>query len=120
MITTAKPRISQRARRHARVRARVHGTKARPRLAVFRSSKHIYAQLIDDTAGRTIAMASDIKLVGKSKIVKLERARAVGAELAKLALAKKIKQIAFDRGGYLFAGRVRAVAEGARAAGLIF
>lgn len=112
-----KNKASKRIRRHARVRAKVRGTASRPRLAVFRSNKHIYAQLIDDVAGKTLAMASDLNLeVKKSEDV----AKAVGEALAKVAVAKKIKQIAFDRGGYVYTGRVRAVADGARAGGLEF
>lgn len=104
----------KRARRHARVRARVRGTATRPRLAVFRSGKHIYAQIIDDVVGQTLVAASDLR--GKTAI----EAKAVGELIAKAASAKKIKAVAFDRGGYIYAGRVRQVAEGARAGGLIF
>lgn len=105
---------NQRARRRARVRARVRGTASRPRLAVFRSSKHIYAQLIDDVSGRTIVAASDLK------VKPTPDAKGVGELIAKEALAKKIKTVAFDRGGYIYAGRVKQVAEGARSGGLIF
>lgn len=111
--TASQP--NKRQRRHARVRARVQGTAARPRLAVFRSSKHIYAQLIDDGTGKTLAAVSDLKLKGENT-----NARVVGEALAKAALAQKIKQVAFDRGGYAYAGRIRQVAEGARAGGLEF
>lgn len=116
MIKT-RSQVSQRSRRHARVRARVIGTLARPRLAVFRSGKHIYAQLIDDRAQHTLAAANDLGVKVKGK---LARAGKVGESIAKVAVAKKVKQVAFDRGGYRYTGRVRAVAEGARAGGLEF
>jgi large subunit ribosomal protein L18 len=105
----------KRTRRHARIRSRVSGTATRPRLAVFRSVAHIYAQLIDDVNGVTIASASDIK---GGKGTKTERAQAIGASLAKSAQAAGITNAVFDRGGFRFAGRVRAVAEAAREAGL--
>lgn len=106
------------ARRAARVRAKIIGTKERPRLSVFRSNKHISAQLIDDTTGRTLAAASDIK--AKSEAKPLERAAAVGKEVAEVAIKAGIKTAIFDRGSYLFHGRVKAVAEAARVAGLVF
>ena len=102
-------------RRHARVRSRVTGTALRPRLAVFRSNKHIYAQIIDDVAGKTLASISDLKLKGEQA-----SAKAIGEAVAKLAIGQKIKQVSFDRGGYIYAGRIKQVAEGARAGGLEF
>ena len=114
VITNKKER---RIRRHARVRARVRGTAERPRLAVFRSGKHIYAQIIDDVAAQTLVAASDL---GGKKAKSVLTAKAVGEALAKAALEKKIKLVAFDRGGYIYAGRVKELAEGARAGGLEF
>jgi len=107
----------KRTRRHARVRAKVSGTTARPRLAVFRSNKNIYAQIIDDSTSTTIAAANDMK---ESKGSKTDRAQAVGKAIAKAAQAKKVESVVFDRGGYLYAGRVKALAEAAREAGLNF
>ena len=90
----------------------MHGTAKRPRLCIFRSAKHIYAQLIDDDKGKTIAVAT-----GKANI---DKAKKVGKLIAKKALEKKIEKVIFDRGGYKYHGRVKAVAEGAREAGLKF
>lgn len=107
----------KRKRRHARVRAKISGTEMRPRLTVFRSNKNIYAQLIDDVSGTTLAQADDQK---ESKGSKIDRAHAVGKAIAEKAKAKNIDAVVFDRAGYLYAGRVKAVAEGARNAGLTF
>jgi large subunit ribosomal protein L18 len=112
-----KDKIQKRKRRHARIRSQVAGTAEKPRLAVFRSNKFIYAQLIDDENGVTIAAASDVKDTAGTK---KERATKVGAAIAKLAQEKKIEKVVFDRGGFLFAGRVAALAESARTAGLQF
>lgn len=117
MKSTKNKKKTQRDRRHGRVRTKVSGTQERPRLSVFRSNKFIYAQLIDDAAGITIASASDMST---KKGKKLERAKTVGEQLAKLATAKKVATVVFDRGGFLFAGRVKALAEGAREGGLKF
>ncbi len=106
-----------RIHRHRRVRARLTGTAARPRLAVFRSAKHLRAQLIDDQAGRTLASASDMQLTTGTKT---ERAAAVGKLLAEQATAAKITTCVFDRGGHRFHGRVKALAEAAREHGLKF
>ena len=112
-----------RKNRHLRVRNRVSGTAETPRLAVYRSLNGIYAQIIDDTKGVTLAQASTLdkdlasKLKGKTR---KEQAGIVGAEIAKRALKKKIKNVVFDRGGYLYAGRVQALADAAREAGLEF
>ncbi len=114
------------ARRKARVRARVSGTTARPRLAVFRSLKHMRAQIIDDTAARTLAAATDVDL-GKKKVAapegmaaKVAAAYAVGQLIAERAKAAGITTVVFDRGGQRYHGRIRALAEGARAGGLTF
>jgi large subunit ribosomal protein L18 len=117
----------RRVRRY-RVRAKVNGTSARPRLSVFRSARHIYAQIVDDTAGRTLAAASsrlpederkslESKLEGKGK---LAVSTAVGKLLAERGLAQGIKKVCFDRSGYRYHGRVKALADGARAGGLEF
>ena len=106
-----------RMRRHNRIRAKISGTALVPRLAIFRSARYITAQLIDDTKGITLTSASDLK-VKKGK--KLERAKSVGTEIAVLAKGHKITKIVFDRGGFLYAGRVKALAEGAREGGLTF
>lgn len=106
------------ARRAKRVRAKIVGTMERPRLSVFRSHRHISAQLIDDTHGRTLAAASDMK--AKTEAKPLERAVAVGKEIAVAAGKIGIKTVVFDRGSYLYHGRVKAVAEAAREAGLVF
>ena len=104
-------------RRHNRIRAKVSGTPAKPRLAVFRSARYITAQLIDDEKSVTIISASDLK---STKGKKIERAEIVGKEVAKLAKEKGITKVVFDRGGFLYAGRVKALADAARAGGLIF
>ena len=108
-------RRTARLRRHRRVRRKIHGTAERPRLAVFRSNRHIYAQLVDDGAARTLAAASDL---GGSEGDKSARARQVGQALAERARAAGVEQAVFDRGGRLYHGRVKAVADGARDAGL--
>ncbi len=104
-------------RRHNRIRAKISGTGAIPRLAIFRSARFITAQLIDDTKGVTLAQASDMKA---AKGTKVERAKVVGAEIASKAKAAKIDKIVFDRGGFLYAGRVKALADAAREGGLTF
>lgn len=106
-----------RARRHNRIRAKVSGTSSRPRLVVFRSLNNHYAQLIDDSKGITLVSASDLKMKDGKKS---ERAKKVGLELAGLAKAKKITACVFDRNGYKYHGRVKAIAEGAREGGLDF
>lgn len=111
-------KTTQRLRRHARIRSKISGTASVPRLAVFRSNKFIYAQLIDDAKGVTLATASDI--VAKKKMTKTERAKEVGISLAKVAAAKKLSKVVFDRGGFVFTGRIKSLAEGAREGGLLF
>ncbi len=112
-----------RIRRHRRVRAKVAGTATQPRLAVFRSLSNIYAQVIDDTSGSTLVSASSLtpelkeKADGKNKT---ELAKLVGSLVAQQAIGKGITQVVFDRGGYLYHGRVKALAEGAREGGLKF
>jgi len=120
---SVKSRAEQRARRHARVRATVSGTAARPRLNVFRSLANIYAQVIDDEHGATLVSASSVdhtlkvELTGKKKA---EQAKLVGAAIAARAKEKGITKVVFDRGGYKYHGRVKALADGAREAGLEF
>src|SRR4029079_19048731 len=109
----------KRKRRHRRVRGRVHGSAARPRLCVFRSSKGIYAQLIDDDAGVTLAAASTLHLGGSSGS-KSEKAAEVGKLVAQRARDAGIVKVVFDRGGYLDHGRLTALADGAREGGLEF
>jgi large subunit ribosomal protein L18 len=116
--------LSPRKRRHVRVRAKVSGSPQRPRLNVFRSSAHMYAQVIDDLAGHTLVAASDLdedvkKLVG-DKATKTDRAKAVGSVIAERAKAAGVSSVVFDRGGFLYHGRIKAVAEGAREGGLEF
>jgi large subunit ribosomal protein L18 len=108
----------RRKRIHVRIRSRVVGTKLRPRLSVFRSSQYMYAQLIDDENHKVLVFASDMKMKTKGK--KVDKAMEVGKLIAKEALAKKIEQVVFDRGGFVFHGRIKAVAEGARQGGLKF
>lgn len=115
-------RNAARKRRHARVRSKVVGTPARPRLNVFRSNQHIYAQVIDDGAGVTLAAAStlDGPIKALAGGLTVEKAWAVGRLVAERARAQGVEQVVFDRGGYLYHGRVKAVADGAREAGLNF
>jgi len=119
-----RKKLSPRKRRHVRVRAKVKGTAQRPRLNVFRSSAHIYVQLIDDVAGRTLAAANDmeetIRERAGAEAAKSARAKAVGQVIAERAKELGIEAVVFDRGGFLYHGRVRAVADGARETGLQF
>jgi large subunit ribosomal protein L18 len=109
-----------RERRHRRIRGKVAGTAVRPRLAVFRSNKGIFAQLVDDENGKTIAGASWLGLPKSFKGTKTEQAEAVGKAIAAAAKKAGIDAVVFDRGGYLYHGRVKALAEGAREGGLKF
>ena len=111
-------KIEQRQRRRNRIRAKISGTASVPRLAVFKSLKYIYAQLIDDENGVTLASATS--LTAKGKKGKTENAKAVGVEIAEKAKEKKITKAVFDRGGYIYTGRVKALADGAREGGLNF
>ncbi|MFA6296617.1 MAG: 50S ribosomal protein L18 [Patescibacteria group bacterium] len=108
-----------RTRRHKRIRARMKGFSTKPRLAVFRSNKHIYAQLIDDNAGKTLLAGKDSELKDMKK-KKGEIAFEVGKLIAKKAIEKNITEAVFDRGGYKYAGRVKSLADGARKGGLKF
>ena len=117
-MSKTAPKVVQRARIRRRIRAKITGTAARPRLSVFRSNKHVYVQLIDDAAGRTLAAAStrDSGAEGSG----LAASKAVGTRLAERATAAGISSVVFDRGGYRFHGNVKAIAEGAREGGLQF
>ena len=110
----------QRKRRHRRVRGKVTGTPQRPRLNVFRSKAHIYAQLIDDSQGTTICAASSVEKGFDGPSGNMDAAKKIGEAIAARAKEKGIEQVVFDRGGYLYHGRVKALAEGAREAGLQF
>jgi large subunit ribosomal protein L18 len=117
------PRHQSREARQKRVRRKVRGTPERPRLSVFRSASHIYAQLIDDTKGVTLVAASTLSIDLKDKLSgkkKTEAAKEVGAKLAALAQEKGFSTVVFDRNGFLYHGRVKALSEGAREAGLLF
>lgn len=112
-----------RVNKHRRIRNKISGTAAKPRLAVFRSNNHIYAQIIDDVEARTLVAASTMEKDIASKLDKtsnVDAAKVVGEEVAKKALAKGIEEVVFDRGGYIYHGRVKSLADGAREAGLKF
>jgi len=109
-----KEKKIKKERRHKRIRAKILGTSSRPRLAVFRSSKYIYAQLIDDENHRTLVSAADLEIKIDKKMTKAEKAHLVGELLAKKALEKNIKEAVFDRGGFKYHGRVKSICEGAR------
>ena len=116
-------RAKVRTKKHDRMRNRFSGTAERPRLAVFRSNNHIYAQIIDDTVGNTLVAASTIEKEVKDSIEKtnnVEAAKAVGAAIAKKALDKGITTVVFDRGGFIYHGKIQALADAAREAGLQF
>jgi len=109
-----------RQRIHKRIRSRVRGTAERPRLAIYRSVSHIYAQIIDDAAGRTLVAASSVEKANHAKGGNLAAAKTIGKLVAERAKEKGIGKVVFDRGGYLYHGRVKALADSARAAGLEF
>lgn len=116
---TAK-KVIARLKNRVRIRKKVEGTEVRPRLSVYRSSKHMYAQLIDDASGKTLASASTAKLSVEGCKSNAAAAKQVGTELAKQAVEKNIKNVVFDRSGYVYHGRIKALAEGAREGGLNF
>lgn len=122
-MSKARTRYQARRKRHQRVRRKIAGTGQRPRLSVFRSARHIYAQLIDDQTGRTLAAAASNEPALRQTLAQakpLEQARAVGETLAARAQAQGLSAAVFDRGGFQFHGRIRALAEGSRAQGLQF
>jgi large subunit ribosomal protein L18 len=110
-------KTDKRIRLKKKIRTKIRGTEARPRLTVFRSNKFIYAQVINDATGKTLVQASDVKI---TKGTKSERAKEVGKAIATAAIAKKIKQVVFDRNGFKYTGRIKIVADEARAGGLEF
>lgn len=123
MAVKYRTRQERRMRRHWRIRKRVFGTPERPRLAVFRSLKHIYAQIIDDTKGHTLCAASTLDKELRSKLqglTKTQQAAEVGKLIAQRALALGIRKVVFDRGGHKYHGRIKALADAAREAGLEF
>lgn len=110
--------VQKRIQRHQKIRKKIFGTKTRPRLSVFRSNKHIYAQIIDDSTGKTLVSASDSKM--DNQVNKSQMAYQVGKKLAEKATKSKIKTVVFDRGGFLYHGRIAELARGAREGGLEF
>ncbi len=118
LLNRTSQKVTRRLKTKARIRKKVEGTTERPRLSVYRSGKHIYAQIIDDVTGTTLVAYSSLEGdLGKKNI---EIAKQVGLEVAKRALSKNVKSVVFDRSGYVFHGRIKAVADGAREAGLSF
>ena len=114
-------KIVARVRRHKRVRKSIYGMPDRPRLSVYRSLNHVYAQIIDDLSGKTLVASSSLNQSDiKEDLSKSDEAKRVGEKIAKLARAVNIEKVVFDRGGYLYHGRVKALADAARAGGLIF
>ena len=107
----------KRTRRHKKIRSTIVGTAVRPRLSVFKSNKYIYAQLIDDDKSITLASASSLGVKGKTMI---EKAKEVGKAIAERGIAKKVKKVVFDRGGFIFTGKIKMLADGAREGGLEF
>ena len=122
-MVNKKSRKEVRAKKHMRIRNRFSGTAERPRLAVFRSNNHMYAQIIDDTVGNTLVSASTLESAVKQELEKtnnVEAAAYLGTVIAKRALEKGIKEVVYDRGGFIYQGKVAALAEAAREAGLKF
>jgi large subunit ribosomal protein L18 len=113
-------KLAGRARRKLRIRKKISGTTERPRLTVFRSNKQIYAQIVDDSTGNTLAVATSSKIEKVADANKSKRAEQVGEAIAQVCLGKGIKQVVFDRNGYIYHGRVKALADGARKGGLEF
>lgn len=111
---------ARRAKIRTRIRATVKGTAARPRLSVFRSNSQIYAQIIDDLKGVTLASSSSLAMKDAQKVAKIEQAKLVGQQIAERAKAAGISEVVFDRGGYLYHGRIKSLADAAREAGLKF
>lgn len=117
MSQSTKDKVLGKLRRHKRVRMKVKGTSERPRLSVYRSLKHIYAQIIDDDSGRTLVSVSSL---GKSAQGNVKTASEIGKNLAEVAKASNLERVVFDRGGCLYHGRIKALADSAREGGLIF
>lgn len=116
-MKTKQPKKEKRIRRHAKIRSTISGTQEAPRLSVFKSNKHITAQIIDDVNAVTIASAHSREVKGKNM---MEKSALVGEAIAAKALAKKVKTVVFDRGGFIYTGNVKALADGARKGGLKF
>jgi len=116
-MKTTRTSIQKRTRRHARIRAKISGTKEMPRLSVFKSNKHISAQIIDDVNSVTIVSVHSREVIGKNM---MEKSHLVGKSIAEKAKVKKISKVVFDRGGFMYTGCVKALAEGARQGGLQF
>jgi len=121
-VKVVNPKVRRRLRRKVSVRLKISGTAERPRLSVFRSAKHIYVQAVDDTTNTVLASASDLEEAVKASLTgkKKDKAKAVGKAVAKKLLAKNISLVIFDRNGFIYHGRVSAVADGAREGGLKF
>jgi large subunit ribosomal protein L18 len=120
-MAKVKQKVARRSRIRRRLRAKLAGTAEKPRLAVYRSNQQIYAQIIDDEAGKTLASCSSrLKELDLQTLSRTEQSKKVGEKLAEIARAKGIERVVFDRGGYLYHGRVKALAEGAREGGLKF
>ena len=122
-MVSKKSRADMREQKHMRIRNRFSGTAERPRLAVFRSNNHMYAQIIDDTVGNTLVSASTLEKEIKAELNKtndIEAAAYIGKVIAKRAIDKGITEVVFDRGGFLYHGKIEALAEAAREAGLVF
>ncbi|MCR4923402.1 MAG: 50S ribosomal protein L18 [Lachnospiraceae bacterium] len=122
-MVSKKSKSEVRAKKHLRIRNRFSGTAERPRLSVFRSNNHMYAQIIDDTVGHTLAAASTVEKSVKAELKKtndVEAAAYLGQVIAKRALDKGIKEVVFDRGGFIYQGKIKALADAAREAGLEF
>ena len=122
-MVSKKSRAEMREKKHMRMRNRFSGTAERPRLAVFRSNNHMYAQIIDDTVGNTLVAASTLEKEIKAELKKtndVEAAAYLGKVIAKRAMDKGISEVVFDRGGFLYHGKIEALAEAAREAGLVF
>ena len=122
-MVSKKSRTVVREQKHRRLRNRFSGTAERPRLAVFRSNNHMYAQIIDDTVGKTLVSASTLDKEVKAELEKtnnVDAAAYLGTVIAKRAIEKGIKEVVFDRGGFIYAGKIKALAEAAREAGLEF
>ncbi len=117
VMKSSQVKKEKRVRRQARIRSKIFGTAERPRLSVFKSNRYIYAQIIDDNAGKTLVSVSSIL---DKKGTMLERSVKVGESVGKSALEKKIKKVVFDRGGFLYAGNIKVLADSARKAGLLF
>lgn len=122
-VKIANPKLRKRLRRKETIRLRIQGTSERPRLSVFRSARYVYAQAVDDTTGRVVAAASELEAKLKEAVSgkpKKERARIIGKVIGEKLISQGVKQVVFDRNGFIYHGRVKEVADGARDAGLTF